>query len=606
MSRHAIFTRKIMLFLFFLILGFLMMGCHTQDDFLNELSSTHQGQYIKELSIDKSAYLPGEEVQISVSLENPDDEVMTLTIDIRLTQLSNLISEFTQSVTLGVGTEWTTLTLQPPSEDYQGYALEIYLYHKDQLIDYKMTGIDVSSTWNVFPRYAAISHYDLSDSSQAETVLNWFKDYHINGLMYYDVIDRHDQMLAGDTLQPSETWNTINQSLASKSILDFYIDLGHDYQMNSFVYNLLFGGYEDYLTQGISEEWGIYTDSQHLFQDYHPLPSSWETSKLYLFNPGNVYWQDYYINAMADLLEVYSFDGIQADSLGSRGIRYDYEGNIIYLDNLYSNFLNRLSQELDTQVIFNPVNGYGLDEILTEDFNDIIYMEIWDGNYYTLQKTLFDIYLSTGGAIGTVLAAYMNYGNETGYFNTPSVKYTNAVIIASGGSHLELVDTGMLSKEYYPGTMLLMSDDLKSSLLNSYSFQVAYENVLRGPGLTLSNNRTVLQGYEVSKTGEQGKIWSFARLKGENQEVLHFINLLNVTSTDWEDSPRTKELPQIQTNLLVKHYYSFQPSQVTIASPDSFEGISFEIPFTLGTDSYGEYIEFEVPFLEYYTMVVIG
>lgn len=581
-----------------------MVACNSSNSIMNQLASVDSpGRYIEKLSTDKSAYLPGEMLQLSMLL-NLEEDNQDYSIEVRLTQLSELITDFSFELSMIIDTFTYSLEIELPNQDYQGYALEVYLYNHNTLLDFAMTGVDVSSSWNVFPRYAALSHYDLEDASEVEEVLSNFKDYHINGLMYYDVIDRHDRPLAGEVLSPDDSWNTINQSLATKSILESFIEIGHQYQMSSFVYNLLFGGYEDYEIQGVNKEWGMYTDNFHSFQDFHPLPSSWETGRLYLFNPGNEYWQNYYLSVMSDLLKVYDFDGIQVDSLGSRGIRYDYDGNLLYLDQLYTDLLSRLHEELSTQIIFNPVNGYGLDEILDEDFNDIIYEEIWSGNYYSLHKTLFDIYESTNGNGGTVLAAYMNYGNDYGYFNEASVLYTNVVIMASGGSHLEMVDTGMLSKEYYPGTMLRMTEELKKKMLIHYSFLVAYENYLRGPGLVSSENETLIENYQLSSIGEKGKIWSFSRTKDDNVEILHLINMMNVNATDWVDSQRTKESPEIQYNLKVRHYCSFQPNQISIASPDQFEGISFTVPFTSGTDSLGYYVEFELPSFEYYSMII--
>ncbi|PKM55602.1 MAG: hypothetical protein CVU98_12200 [Firmicutes bacterium HGW-Firmicutes-3] len=606
MRKYGYYSRKISVFFFSFILGLLIMSCNHKNDGIDILLPIeNQGRYIQNLSTNQSVYLPGETLYLSVDLSNPTLEIKTLKMVVKLKQLSEIFTEFTNDFTLELGLLTKTYEFQLPNYDYQGYSLEIYIYQNDTLIDYAMTGVDVSSTWNVFPRYAALSHYDYTDLEDVDTVLRTFKDFHINGLMYYDVIDSHDQPLAGDTLHPDESWNTINRSLATKTVLDYYIELGHTYQMQSFVYNLLFGGYESYVTRGIKPEWGLYIDPLHTTQDFHPLPSSWETSKLYLFNPGDVNWQNYYIQVMSNFLNVYDFDGIQADSLGSRGIRYDYAGNIVFLDKLHSNLLNRLKLELETQIIFNPVDGYGLDEILSQNFNDIIYVEIWEGNYNSLQNTLFNIYDSTEGHIGTVLAAYMNYGNEFGFFNEASVIYTNSVIIASGGSHLELVDTGMLSKEYYPGTMLQMTDKLQEKLHNIYSFQVAYENYLRGPGLVRSNNLTTILNYDLSNTAEQGKIWSFSRIKEDNSEVIHFINLLNTTSIDWVDSKRIKMAPVPQTNLNVKHYYSLQPTEIIVASPDRYEGISLNVPYTLGSDAFGNYVEFVLPSLEYYTMVII-
>jgi len=607
MNDNRFLISKILIFFFLFALISLLIGCvnyTVSTDFFN--IDSPQGTYIKELSTDQSAYLPEETAALVVSFHDFDYEQSDFKMIVRLTHLSAVIWE--SSVELNASNmddAMVSIDLALPNVDLIGYALEVYLYQNEVFVDYDMSAIDVSSAWNVFPRYGYLSKYDYETISEVEEVLFELNKYHLNGLMYYDVIDRHDRPLAGTVDAPSSSWRTINQSVAKKMVVDAFISVGRSYHMNSYVYNLLFGAYDDYQSLGVGEEWGIYQDSFHGSQDYHPLPSAWETNKLYLFNPGNVGWQDYYLAQMQAFLLVYPFDGIQADSLGSRGRLYDYDGNAIYLEKLYANLLSRLKFELDTLVIFNPVDGYGLDEIMNQSFNDIIYMEIWDGTYSSIQATIFDIYDRTHGEIGTVLSAYMNYGNETGYFNEAGVRYTNATILSSGGFHLEMGDNGMLSKEYYPGTMLKMTEQLRQSTKEYNDFEVAYENYLRGPGLSKSEIITIIDDYETSCSGEPEKIWVFSRTKDDASQILHFINFLHVSSSDWVDSYRTKETPPTLKDVEVKCYVDDFPQSVLFATPDLYQGLMIQIDSRTGTDEFGNYITFVLPSLEYYSMVVI-
>jgi dextranase len=600
-------VKKYVICALIVMMSFWFSACNPDKEIDHFLASIeHPGRLIKDVDTDQSSYDPGAYAQITV-LFNEDllEEDLNYTIDVSLTHLNRIIINNRTDQTKSELFSSFVKVIELPSLDFMGYLLEIYVYIDDQLVDFQTSAIDVSSTWQVFPRYAAISHYDLASLDQIDDALRNLNAYHVNALMFYDVIDRHDKPLAGDLNAPLTSWNTINQSIASKEVLDAYLSRAKGYQMNTYVYNLLFGAYEDYASLGIDSEWGIYKDHMHQDQDFHPLPSAWETSKLYLFDPENQYWQDYYIHAMSDFLAIYDFDGIQVDSLGNRGKLYDYEGNLIYLNQRYNALLTRLEDELNTSVIFNPVDGYGLDETLLGVYNDIIYMEVWGGTYYQLHKTLRDIYHQTNGNIGTVLAAYMNYGNETGYFNEASVHYTNATIMASGGSHMELSDSGMLSKEYYPGQMLSMSDQLSKDLKNYYNFQVAYENYLRGPGLVSIETETVIKNHQTSSYGESGKIWTFSNMKDDSTEILHLINFETVNDNDWVDSNRLKKAPEILQNIQVKHYYTHLPSEIIVASPDIYQGISWSIPFQIGSDRDGDYVIFNVPYLEYYTMIVM-
>lgn len=76
---------------------------------------------------------------------------------------------------------------------------------------------------------------------------------------------------------------------------------------------------------------------------------------------------------------------------------------------------------------------------------------------------------------------------------------------AAGGSHLELGDTGMLSNEYYPGNSLRISKELEKRVRNYYSFMVAYENFLRGPGLSEVPAKTWVGGERTSEDARLGE-----------------------------------------------------------------------------------------------------
>ena len=160
--------------------------------------------------------------------------------------------------------------------------------------------------------------------------------------------------------------------------------------MNSYLYNLIFGAYADYEESGVKPEWGLYRDASHTEQDYHgDFADSWATKRLYLFNPANQEWQDYYLDVTEEALAIFPYDGIQVDSLGGRGVLYDYNGTAVELKDTYASLLNRMTDELDTRVIFNPVSGYGMMEALKDTDYDIVYEEVWPwetGTYGSLKS----------------------------------------------------------------------------------------------------------------------------------------------------------------------------------------------------------------------------
>lgn len=568
---------------------------------------------ITDIYTDKASYSPGDRASLTVELLAEED--LNAALQINVTQLTNVI--YTTTIPIVLTTEKPdskTVRFNLPDDDFQGYSVEVYLIRGEKRLDWEMTAVEAASDWSMFPRYGYLTRY--SAEVDAQSTLERLNKFHINGLFYYDVIDRHEKPLAGTVESPAESWNTLANHEATKNIVSNLINIGHSYNMNSYMYNLIFGAYEDYAQSGVDQDWGLFEDFARTKQAYHgPLSENWETQKLYLFNPGNVNWQNHYLRVTDDMLKVYDFDGIQVDSLGDRGTLYTKGGQIFGTDlsEQYSPLLNRLTQELGTKVIFNPVSGYGLSEVMSTVDYDIAYEEIWPfaaKSYSDLKAEVDNIRslmtTENGSQKGIVIAAYMNYDVEKGKpFNVPGVLLANATLMASGAAHLELGDTGMLSHEYYPGTTLVIDDVMDAKLRNYYSFMVAYENYLRDPALIACDAATYINGTAAERDSVVGQIWSFSKKSENAGQVIHFINLCGTSSADWADSDGTQAEPTKQENLTVRQYVDAIPQHVYLASPDHADGIMTELPFETGMDANGTYITFQMPQLHYWNMVIL-
>ncbi len=566
-----------------------------------------RGRYIRNLTTDRSMYNPGDVIHAQAELASPDGGDWSGEVVLILRYLDRIVWQSTLQAKYAEGQ--LSFDVSAPATDFRGYSLEAYLCLDGVTADYAMTGVDVSSDWNVFPRYGYVTKMNASTGDVQET-LERLKNHHINGLFYYDVFDSQEKPLAGSVEEPAESWNTLNRSLAKKQTLLDTINIGHEMNIKSFFYNLIFGAYDNYEEAGVSAEWGMYCDQRHQNQDVHDISGiGWETEKFWLMNPANTEWQDYYIQAHQDLFSVYPYDGIQVDSLGDRGDRYDYDGNPIRLADAYVPMLVRLTESLNKKVIFNPVSSYGLDTELKAVDYDIVYVEVWPGDapdFASLKEKADEIYRSTEGRKGTVFGAYMNYdAPKSEDFNVPSINYINSVLMASGVAHLELGDTGMLSSEYYPGNSMRITSGLASDLLDEYSFQVAYENLLRGTGLTEVRDTTTVGGKRTSSDFRPGNVTSFAKVKvqeGEPQrEVLHLLNFDGASHDSWVDKGLAQTAPTIKENLTVTHSCTIVPEKVWVASPDYQGGMMQEVEFTVTNGT----VTFTLPYLEYYTMVVM-
>ncbi len=561
------------------------------------------GSSLIDIYTDQSMYSPGEAVRLTVEFGTGRAGKESL-LRIRVRHLNQVVWE--QERQVGAETQAETFVIELPGEDFKGYAVEAYLEEQGQIKDYRMTAIDVSSDWNRFPRYGYITKLDYRSDEEIATTLNRLKKHHINGLFYYDVFDSQEQPLAGTVDNPDGEWKSLAKQTVDAQSLKKTIAAGHSLNMRSFFYNLIFGAYDHYEEQGILPEWGLYKDQRHQHQDSHDLGGDgWETPKLWMFNPADENWQKHFNQVHKDFLDVYDFDGLQMDSLGARGSkRFDYQGNELELDQTYVPFLDRLEKEVQTRVIFNPVGGYGLQQVLNSGVYDIIYVEVWPGDckdYLSLKKVLDQIYAVTKGERGSVIGAYMDYNVMKGEpFNLPGILYTNAMLAAAGGSHLELGDTGMLSNEYYPGNSLRISRELEKRVRNYYSFMVAYENFLRGTGLFEVAAKTQVGGVTTSSNAELGKVYSFTKKKG-NQTIVQLLNYDGASSYAWVDSRGAQTAPVVKRQGEMVQSVDFVPNHVYFMSPDYQEGIMEELEFTYNN---GE-VRFVLPYLEYWDMVVI-
>ena len=574
---------------------------------INMAEAERPGAWICEMTTDRSMYSPGETIRARVEFSGGDRTAAEGRLLLILRHLDQAVWE--QEMAVSPADSGISFEVPAPEKDFTGYALEAYLYLDGRLADYRMTGVDVSSDWNVFPRYGYVTKMDRAEGEVVQA-LERLKNHHINGLFYYDVFDTQEKPLAGTVEAPADTWNTLNRSLARRQTLLDTIETGHRLNMKSFFYNLIFGTYDNYEQAGISPEWGMYCDQRHQEQDVHDISGiGWETEKFWLMNPANRMWQDYYIRVHQDLFAVYPYDGIQVDSLGPRGNRYDYEGNEISLDNAYVPMLNRLVKELDKKVIFNPVSAYGMEPQLKAVDYDIVYMEVWPSDtpdFAALKEKVDEIYRQNGGKRGTVIAAYMNYdAPKSENFNRPSINYVNAVLMSAGASHLELGDTGMLSSEYYPGNSMQITGRLEQDLRRQYDFLVAYENLLRGTGLTEVRDETFVDGRRTGSDFKPGNVTSFTKVRrqaGEpDREILHLLNFDGAAHDSWVDKGLAQTAPRIRQQVTVSHYCSRVPEKIWAASPDYQGGIRQEIPFNEKDGT----VTFTLPYLEYYTMVVM-
>lgn len=428
--------------------------------------------------------------------------------------------------------------------------------------------------------------------------------HHINGIQFYDWTEKHHKPLAGTPADPSQNWLDIARRPTFKSTIDGYITRVHRKGMMALSYNLCYGALNDAASDGVLPDWYMYEDVNHLKMTVLDI-GSFLKSPIYLLDPSNPAWQRYLAGRNNEMYSVYGFDGYHIDQLGDWGAKYNYNGATLDVAGAFGSFVSAMkSSSPGKRLVFNSVNQYGQQASIAGSDVDFLYTEVWSPNdtYQSLAGILNDNLVFSSGK-NSVLAAYVNYklADNAGTFNTPAVLFADAVIFAFGGAHIELGEH-MLGKEYFPNSNLLMSEELKKSLVAYYDFSVAYQNLLRDGGDFNSPSIHETAGGSVPVSlwpPKTGSVSVIGKISGGKQ-ILHLINF-RTNSTDWRDTNGTKTPPSVVQNLKVEYTPSFPVNKVWFASPDLNSGLAFE----LGFQKNGTLISFTVPSLKYWDMIVI-
>ena len=539
---------------------------------------------LRQMSVhtDKARYAPGEQVVFTADREQ--------SVGVRYWHLGEVVEE----KVLESSTSWTWT---PPSTDFQGYYVELVGKNPDgELKTVGCTAVDVSSDWTRFPRYGFLSSFGNMAASQIDAVLSNLKNHHINGLQYYDWLYDHHHPLAGTPAKPDEDWPSLIGHTWYLSTVRGYISKAHEYGIASMWYDLCYGVLEWGARDGVDEKWYAFLDQGHSKKDYHALSAPFRSS-IYLVDPGNSGWLDYFAAREGEVYDVFDFDGFHIDQLGDRGAHYTYDGNRIDMTGGYGKFISAMKKSQPSKKLaFNAVGRYGQSSIAAAP-TDFLYNEVWNTSFSEL-KTTMDENRALAPSKNTVMAAYMNY-KQSGKFNTPSVLLADAVMFALGGSHLELGEH-MLCNEYFPDASMAMDVTLTKAIQSYYDFLTGYENLLRDGAepakLTVNADKVNFSDYGPNK----GSVNCYATKLGDRL-ILHLLNFTDAVHLDWRDDGRTQKEPALMEPFTIVIRSGRTVKNVWAASPDIDGGVPQKVDWKAS----GMSITVTVPSLKYWTMIVI-
>jgi len=565
---------------------------------VSDVTSVTSNLYL-DLSTDKACYAPGNAVHFTASQ-------VVAGAKVRYRHGSATIKEEPMT-----STAWSW---QPPATDFTGYMVEIYTpgANAGEETILGTIAVDVSSDWTTFPRYGFVATFDQSKLADGviESEMEFLNRCHINGVQFQDWHNKHHWPLGGTRNQLDEVYKDIANRDTYTSAVKKYIEVQHGYGMKSMFYNLCFGALDDAAADGVKEQWYAFKNNRHGDKDMHSLPSSWKSS-IYLLDPANKEWQAYIAERNDDVYANLDFDGYQIDQLGNRGDLYDYAGNKLNLPKGYASFINAMKERHpQKRLVMNAVSSFGASQIAGTGKVDFCYNEVWgdEAEFANLHSIIKANDSYSSNKLRTVFAAYMNYdlaGRTSGEFNVPGILMADAVMMALGGSHLELGDH-MLSREYFPASPLAMTEELRTAMVRYYDFMTAYQNLLRGTttasefdaGMTCSDASKKIS--VAAWPPKKGGIATYAKNTGDAL-VVNLLNFRNIDNLSWRDLDGTRPAPRLTLELPLAMNTQRQVKRVWTASPDFHGGAPVELPFTQKDG----HLTFTLPSLKYWAMVVI-
>jgi dextranase len=581
----------------FMCICLMLTACSSKSTVVEIEEIDEKTEYLDSVETDKARYNPGDTVHFTLNVKQ---EVKGQSLVIRYRHGDETVKEEEKKIKQD---ETITWEWKAPKDNEKGYLVEILLKKEKEYVDHLNIAVDISENWSTFPRYGYLADFGKMDTAEQQKVMKRLNRYHINGVQFYDWQYKHNQPIPPEGSPLAKEWPDIANRPVFYQTVKQYIDLSHEFNMMAMNYNLLFGAYEESEKEGVKREWGLFQDSAHETQDSHPLPDSW-ASDILLLDPSNKEWQSFLVEKEKEAFNKLPFDGWHVDQLGDRGMRFDYEGNIVALDKAYIDFLNAAKDELNVPLVMNAVNQYAQINIAQQAPVDFLYTEIWEpfNHFSHLKQVIEQNNNYSGFQKNTVLAAYMNYdlSDRTGEFNTPAVLLTNAVIFSAGGSHLELGEN-MLSKEYFPHKNLEITDRLESRLISYYDFLTGYQNYLRDgvkPGSLEVD--AVSKEVKVSPEFNKGEI-HYSSYEKENQDIVHLINFTDASTMEWRDNEGMQTEPKEMKDIELEIRADKRVENVWIASPDQYLGS----PVTLDFEQKDGKMTVIIPALKYWDMLVV-
>lgn len=631
--------------------------------------------YLTDPETTKAAYSKADgDVNYSVVVSNPTAETQTLTVNLTLQQASEIIGQDNVDVRLAAGASVKVSNLTVASEwltNNTGYLVTISVNDKlGKTLTSKRVGLSVEDDWTVFPRYGIVAGSPTDQNSilvknlkAYRKELELMKSMNINSYFFYDAYSEATNPFPMGVDSFVQKWNTWSYTQVDTKAVKELVDQVHKSGAVAMLYNMISADsnpknpalplaalvYNFYDSFGKKGEPMTYTIGDNPTQVY--------------YDPANPDWQKYIAGVMKSAMDRMGFDGWQGDTIGDNRVT-DYEhrhstdeADSHMMSDSYASFINAMKDLIGENyyITINDVNG-GNDDKLAKSRQDVVYNELWTNGGSVLPGRMQVAY-------GDLKARIDMVRNKTGkslivgaYMEEPGIDYTvsggkatngagkdalagkplqtdatllvDATVAAAGGYHMSIAALAnanaalnVLQSAYYPTQYLSVAKDAIRKLYNYQQFITAYENLLRGEGVTNSTQAVstknaagdILSKDALGVTGNQ--VWTFAK-SGKGFSTVQMINMMGINA-GWhnEEGYADNKTPDAQENLTVCLSLAGKTAQeaakianqVYVTSPDDWATSSMKkAQASLETDDNGQpVLVISVPKLTLWNMLYI-
>ncbi|WP_289092573.1 glycoside hydrolase family 66 protein [uncultured Streptococcus sp.] len=631
--------------------------------------------YLTDPETTKAAYSKTDgDINYSVVVSNPTAETKTMTVNLTLQHASEIIGQDNVDLTLAAGASAKVSNLTVVSEwltNNTGYLVTISVNDKSgNVLSSKRAGLSVEDDWTVFPRYGIVAGSPTDQNSilvknleAYRKELELMKSMNINSYFFYDAYSEATDPFPEGVDSFVQKWNTWSHTQVDTKAVKELVDQVHKSGAVAMLYNMISAdsnpknpalplaalAYNFYDSFGKKGEPMTYTIGDNPTQVY--------------YDPANPDWQKYIAGVMKSAMDRMGFDGWQGDTIGDNRVT-DYEhrnstdeADSHMMSDSYASFINAMKDLIGEKyyITINDVNG-GNDDKLAKARQDVVYNELWTNGgsvipgrmqvaYGDLKARIDMVRNKTGKSL--IVGAYME---EPGIdYTVPGGKATNgagkdalagkplqadatllvdATVAAAGGYHMSIAALAnanaalnVLQSAYYPTQYLSVAKDTIRKLYNYQQFITAYENLLRGEGVTNSTQSVstknasgeILSKDALGVTGDQ--VWTFAK-SGKGFSTVQMINMMGINA-GWhnEEGYADNKTPDAQENLTVRLSLAGKTAQeaakianqVYVTSPDDWATSSMKkAQASLETDENGQpVLVISVPKLTLWNMLYI-